>query len=149
MFQLTNTAIATQITKTANPTAIAGTTYQLFHILFQDEKHKGDHHLRVTATDAIEARKKCERVLNSKHADQSTIQVMSEKTYRKKYPIARMVYYVFYHNGRPRYCPIMAINSVQAAEIFFQRFGFKPESVMDKETFVSGGKTMLRDLAAG
>lgn len=119
----------------------------LFHILFRDTKHNGDHHLTLIAKDAPSALKKCERHLQSKNADHSTVQVMTDKNYRKTFPIDRRLFYAFYHNGRPKYCPILAINSAQAEEIFSQRFGFRPESIMDKTTFEFEGKSLLRTMA--
>jgi hypothetical protein len=128
------------------PRKIKSPKSQIFHVLFRDN-HQGDHHLILLAQNGQDALQKCERHLAHKKADSDTIQIFSEKNYRKIFPIERKVYYVFYRNGRAKYCPILAINSVQAEQICLERFGIKPEKTMDKDTFKAGGKDFLKAMA--
>lgn len=119
---------------------------QLFHVIFWDN-HQGDHHLILLAQNEKSVLQKCERHLAHKNADSATIQIFSEKDYRKKFPIERKIFYVFYRNGRAKYCPILAINSVQAEQICRERFQVEPEETINKETFKISGKDFLKAMA--
>ncbi|MBD3359462.1 MAG: hypothetical protein GF365_02030 [Candidatus Buchananbacteria bacterium] len=139
-------SLATSAISQTIPKEIKHQKKQIFHVLFWDN-HQGDHHLILLAQNAQDALQKCERHLAHKKADSDTIQIFSEKDYRRKFPIERKIYYVFYRNGRAKYCPILAINSVQAEQMCRERFGIKPEEIMDKETFKATGKDFLKTMA--